>query len=156
MSDLEGVQKARKTEMESSIPSWLPVPASELDEKYTLAAWNPDEINHDGSRGCVLINREHPGVLGLVEEMARSYSVGRDQVALWGQVEETVLETLGQSLVAKVVHVQSTLRAHVDVTTLRTTYLSDAALTTAGLGMVAEQQVAATVLGGKLGRKKSA
>ena len=68
----------------------------------------------------------------------------------------SVWDTIGQSLVAKVVHAQAVLQSEVDTTTLRTHYLSDAALTTAGMGMVAEQQVISTVLGGKLGRRKSA
>jgi hypothetical protein len=86
--------------------------------------------------------------------MARAYSVTRTDVASWRQVEMAVWETLGQSLVAKVVHAQAILRRDVEASTLRKEYLGDAALTTAGLGMIWEQQALQPKLGGILGRKK--
>lgn len=89
----------------------------------------------------------------LVEDMARSYSVSQTDLATWGQIEHAVWETLGQSLVAKVVHVQSVLRRDVELTRLRRECLSDVALTTAGLGMIWEQQALQPKLGGILGRK---
>jgi hypothetical protein len=155
VSDVRGRRKARQTEMEASIPSWLPVDADEFDKPYTLASWDPEKANPDGSQGCVYLNKEHPAVIALVEEMARAYSVTPDDVASWIQVEHAVWETLGQSLIAKVVHVQSVLRRDVERTTLRREYLSDIALTTAGLGMIWEQQALQPKLGGVLGRKKA-
>lgn len=156
VTDTGGANPARRTEMESSIPSWRPVAASEMDDEFNLASWNPDEVNPDGSKGCVLLNKDHPGIVSLVEEMARAYSVTPQQVATWQEVERTVWDVVGQALVGKVVHTQAMLQSEVDKTTLRNLYLSDAALTTAGLGMVAEQQVVSTVLGGKIGRRKTA
>jgi hypothetical protein len=141
--------------MEAAIPSWMSMPGSEMDQEYTLASWDPETRNPDGSTGCVYLNKDHPAVIALVEEMARAYSVPREDVGSWGQVEFAVHETLGQSLVAKVVHAQSVLRRHVEVTTLRKEYLSDVALTTAGLGMIWEQQALQPKLGGILGRKKA-
>jgi hypothetical protein len=155
VTDVRGRRKARQTEMESSIPSWLPVPADEFDREFTLASWDAERANEDGSRGCVYLNKEHPAVNALVEEMARDYSVTRDDVASWKQVEGLVWETLGQSLVAKVVHAQSVLRKDVERTTLRREYLSDVALTTAGLGMIWEQAALQPKLGGVLGRRKA-
>lgn len=154
VSDVSGRRRARETEMEASIPSWLPMEAEAMDQPYTLASWDPERTNPDGSKGCVYINKEHPAVVALVEEMARAYSVTRDDVASWRQVEYAVWETLGQSLIAKVIHVQSVLRRDVERTTLRKEYLSDIALTTAGLGMIWEQQALQPKLGGILGRKK--
>jgi len=58
-------------------------------------------------------------------------------------------------LVAKVVHAQSVLRKDVERTTLRREYLSDMALTTAGLGMIWEQAALQPKLGGVLGRRKT-
>ncbi len=119
-----------------------------------LATWDPEKVNPDGSTGCVYLNREHPAVVALVEEMARSYSVSSTDLATWGQIEHAVQETLGQSLVAKVVHAQSVLRRDVELTRLRKEYLGDVALTTAGLGMIWEQQALQPKIGGILGRKK--
>lgn len=155
ISDTAGKRAARRTSTESPIPSWLPVSADEMDLPYTLATWDPELINADHSRGCVYINKEHPAVVALVEDMARDYSVPQSDVASWGVVAHAVHETLGQSLVAKVVHAQAVLRKDVDLTTLRKEYLSDVALTTAGLGMIWEQQALQPKLGGLLGRKKA-
>jgi hypothetical protein len=154
VTDLAGSQGGRPTSMESSIPSWLPVAASEMDKAFTLASWDPDAANLDGSRGCVYINKEHPAIVALIEEMARAYNVTSADRASWGQIEGAVWETLGQSLVAKVVHAQAILRRDVEITTLRREYLSDIALTTAGLGMIWEQQALQPKIGGLLGRKK--
>jgi hypothetical protein len=154
VTDGTGGRRGRQTNMESSIPSWLPVTANEFDQPYTLAAWDPDAANHDGSRGCVYINREHPAIVALIEEMAGAYNVTPADRASWGQIENAVWETLGQSLVAKVVHAQAILRRDVELTTLRKEYLSDVALTTAGLGMIWEQQALQPKIGGLLGRKK--
>jgi hypothetical protein len=141
--------------MEATIPSWLPVGAAEMDKPYSLASWDPDRMNPDGSKGCVYVNKEHPAMIALVEEMSRAYSVTRDDVASWIVVEHAVWETIGQSLIAKVIHAQSVLRRDVERTTLRKEYLSDVALTTAGLGMIWEQQALQPKLGGLLGRKKT-
>jgi hypothetical protein len=154
VTDLAGRRRGRLTEIEAAIPSWLPVAASEFDQPYTLASWDPENVNPDGSTGCVYLNKEHPAVVALVEDMARSYSVSQTDLATWGQIEHAVWETLGQSLVAKVVHAQSVLRREVELTRLRREYLSDVALTTAGLGMIWEQQALQPKLGGILGRKK--
>jgi hypothetical protein len=126
-----------------------------MNKPYTLASWDPEKANADGSQGCVYLNKEHPAVVALVDEMARAYSVTREVVAAWQQVEPAVWETLGQSLIAKVVHAQSVLRRDVERTTLRKEYLSDVALTTAGLGMIWEQQALQPKLGGIFGRKKA-
>jgi hypothetical protein len=155
ISDLRGKTAARRTTTESAIPSWLPVPADELDEPYTLATWDPETVNPDGSRGCVYVNKEHPAVVALVEDMAKDYTVAKTDVGSWNVVEHAVYETLGQSLVAKVVHAQAVLRKDIDLTTLRNEYLSDVALTTAGLGMIWEQQALQPKLGGLLGRRKA-
>jgi hypothetical protein len=60
---------------------------------------------------------------------------------------------LGQSLVAKVVHVQS-LSAHVPREEVERDFLSPKALTTAALGMVFESEGLSTRIGGVLGVKK--
>ena len=56
--------------------------------------------------------------------MARDYSVTSSGRGLVDAGRAAVWETLGQSLVAKVVHAQSVLRRDVEITTLRTEYLS--------------------------------
>jgi hypothetical protein len=154
VSDTRGRRRSRPTMMESSIPSWLAVGAGDFDKPFTLASWDPDITNPDGSKGCVYLNKEHMAVTALVHEMASAYSVDDADIAARSQIEWAVWETLGQSLVAKVVHTQAVLKRDVELMTLRKEYLSDVALTTGGLGMIWEQQALQPKLGGILGRKK--
>jgi hypothetical protein len=41
------------------------VAASEFDQPYTLASWDPENVNPDGSTGCVYLNKEHASLLHL-------------------------------------------------------------------------------------------
>ena len=85
VTDLRGRRRGRLTDIEAAIPSWLPVVASEFDKPYTLASWDPENVNPDGSTGCVYLNNEHPAVVALVTEMARAYAVTATDVAAWGR-----------------------------------------------------------------------
>lgn len=141
-------QRARKVEMAVSIPDWVPARAEDMDEPYYVAAYDATRENSDGSRGAVLLNIEHDAVVQFVEEFQAAYP---PQAA--DQVAEQCWNVLGQSLVAKVVHVQS-LSAHVPREEVEREFLSPKALTTAALGMVFESEGLNTRIGGILGVKK--
>lgn len=139
---------AKQVEMASAIPDWIPAKAEDMDEPYYVAAFDATRVNPDGSRGAVLLNVEHDAIVQLVEEFQATYP---PQVA--DRVEEECWSVLGQSLVAKVVHVQS-LSAHVPREEVEQKFLSPMALTTAALGMVFESEGLKTRIGGALGVKK--
>jgi hypothetical protein len=119
-----------------------------MDQPYYIAAFDGTKENSDGSRGAVLLNIEHEAVVQFVEEFQAAYP---PQVA--DQVAEQCWNVLGQSLVAKVVHVQA-LSAHVPREEIEREFLSPIALTTAALGMVFESEGLNTRIGGVLGVKK--
>jgi hypothetical protein len=139
---------ARQVEMAAAIPDWVPAKAEDMDEPYYVAAFDVTRENTDGSRGAVLLNVEHDAIVQFVEEFQASYP---PQVS--DRVEEECWSVLGQSLVAKVVHVQS-LSAHVPREEVEQKFLSPMALTTAALGMVFESEGLKTRIGGALGVKK--
>jgi hypothetical protein len=141
-------RKARKIEMASPIPDWIPAKAEDMDAPYLLAAYDATRENTDGSRGAVLLNVEHEAVRQFVEEFQTKYP---PQVA--DDIEQQCWNVLGQSLVAKVVHAQS-LSAFVPREEVEAKFLSSAALTTAALGMVFESEGLSTRIGGALGVKK--
>lgn len=134
--------------MAAAIPDRLPAKAEDMDEPYYVAAFDATRENTDGSRGAVLLNVEHDAVVQFVAEFQASYP---QQVS--DRVEEESWSVLGQSLVAKVVHVQS-LSAHVPREEVEQKFLSPMALTTAALGMVFESEGLKTRIGGALGVKK--
>lgn len=139
---------ARKTEMAASIPDWLPAKAEDMDEPYYVAAFDATRENSDASRGAVLLNVEHDAVVQFVQDFQAIYP---PQVS--DRVESECWSVLGQSLVAKVVHVQA-LSAHVPREEVEQKFLSPMALTTSALGMVFESEALRTRIGGALGVKK--
>ncbi|MDQ2911241.1 MAG: ATP-binding protein [Actinomycetota bacterium] len=141
-------RSARKVEMASAIPDWIPAHAEDMDKPYLVAAFDATRENPDGSRGAVLLNVEHEAVKQFVTEFQSKYP---PQVA--EKVEIECLNVLGQSLVAKVVHAQS-LSAYVPREEVEAKFLSSTALTTAALGMAFESEGLSTRIGGALGVRK--
>jgi hypothetical protein len=113
-----------------------------------LAVWQP--VDPEYPEGVVLINIDHP--------------VLREEIDYWqGQfgdhhaeaVEDDVIAVYGEIAVAKVAHsehLKGILPAHMVDHDLR----SNAALTMALLGLIAEEAVIAPRLGGKYGKRKIA
>jgi hypothetical protein len=113
-----------------------------------LAAWQPHDPQY--KEGAVLINVEH--------------EVLREQITSWQsrypdhyaeEIEKEVIDVYGQIAVSKIAHseyLKGIVASHVVEKELR----SDAALTMALLGLMAEEAVLATRIGGKFSRKKKA
>jgi hypothetical protein len=98
----------------------------------------------------VLINVEH--------------DVMREQIAYWQsqypehhaeEIAQEVIDTYGQIAVSKVAHSEF-LKGIVPTQTIEKDLRSEAALTMALLGLMAEESVLATRIGGKIGRRRKA
>lgn len=156
VADQKGAQKAREEKMRASIPSYRIVAADEMQHPHLLASWDPLFVSpEDGSVGCVLLNRDHIALETLIADMAREYGATKSKGTGWARIEQAAYSAVGQSLVGKVMHVQAVIGPEVSEGELAECFLSDAALTTAGLGMIGEQQMLQQSLGGMMGRKKS-
>ena len=155
VTDVAGRRRARSTDMETAIPSWRPVARRRTRQAVLPGFVGPrPSQRRTGRAGACTSTRNTRRSSRSWRTWPATTASRESDVASWTQVEHAVWETLGQSLVAKVVHVQSVLRRDVELThACAREYLSDVALTTAGLGMIWEQQALQPKLGGILGRK---
>ncbi len=129
------------------IPSYRTVTASEVGEGM-LAAWAP----HDGihKEGSVLINIEHEVLRAQIAHWQAQYP---DH---WAEdIQNEVIDAYGQIAVAKVAHSEF-LKGILPTKIVEDDLRSEAALTMSLLGLMAEESVLATRIGGKFKRKKLA
>jgi hypothetical protein len=142
-----GSSMGAEMKVAGGIPRYRPVSASELGEGM-LAAWQPHDPLY--KEGAVLINIEH--------------EVLREQIANWQSqypehyaqdIEREVIDVYGQIAVSKVAHSEF-LKGIVPAQIVEKELRSEGALTMALLGLMAEEAVLATRIGGKFSRKKKA
>jgi hypothetical protein len=111
-----------------------------------LAAWMPNHPEHP--EGAVLVATDHPVMEEQIAHWQAQYPPHLEE-----QVREAVLAVYGEVAVAKVAHSEQlkTLMTSHDVDShLR----SEGALTMALLGLISEDAVISTRIGGKLGKFK--
>lgn len=144
-----GPQPASPSMMAGGIPHYRFVRAEELgEEDKMLAVWMKHDPEHP--EGVVLINHEHPM---LEAEVHRWQSMYADHLA--EQVKNEVLGVYGEIAVAKVAHSEH-LKGHLPTQQIEDELRSPAALTMSLLGLMAEEAVIATRIGGKLGKRRTA
>jgi hypothetical protein len=130
-----------------ALPQYVPVGAAEVGEGM-LAAWSPKYP--DCPEGAVLINVEHPVMRSVIEHWQSQYSDHHSE-----DIERDVVEVYGQVAVSKVAHsehLKGILPAQVVEKELR----SEGALTIALLGLMSEDQLISTRVGGKYHKKRKA
>jgi hypothetical protein len=127
------------------VPRFTYVGKDEFENPWHLASWVPT----DPEGPTVLMNRDSPILLEAVKHHQDQYPDVYAQ-----EVEDIVKTTYGEVAVCKIAHSQK-LAKHVAEEDLDEMYRSEAALTVALMGLLAEESLIAQRLG-KLGRKKSA
>jgi hypothetical protein len=135
----EGVE----AEAPVDVPKYRMATKDDFDKAWHLAMWDPN--SPDGP--TVLINQDSPILLEMVRYHQQQYP---DIYA--EEVQKTVFETFGEIAACKVAHSQK-LSRNVPREVLDRDYRSEAALTVALMGLLAEEAVIAQRLG-RLGRKK--
>jgi hypothetical protein len=106
-----------------------------------LAAWQPKDPEYP--EGVVLINVDHPVLRQVIEYWQSQYADHHAEA-----IENDVIDVYGQVAVSKVAHsefLKSLLPAQIVEKNLR----SDEALTMSLLGLMAEDHLIATKVGGK-------
>lgn len=137
---------AVKTKLAGGIPHFRAVKADEV-EPGILAAWKPNDPQF--LEGVVLLNIEHPVLVGEIEYWQSQYP---DHVA--EAVGKEVIETYGQNAVAKVAHSEH-LKGILPSETVENDLRSDAALTMSLLGLIAEDAMLSTRVGGRFGKRRA-
>jgi len=146
---LPGTIPASRTRVAGGIPTYKISRAADMGEEAAMiAVWMKNHPDHP--EGAVLLNGDHPM---LEAEVHRWQSMYADH--LTEQVKNEVLAVYGEIAVAKIAHsehLQGLLTAHQIEKELR----SPAALTMSLLGLMAEEAVISTRIGGKFGKRKTA
>ncbi len=128
------------------VPRFRLAAASAFEKPWHLAAWAPNDP--DGP--AVALNAESPILDAVVRHHQAQYPGVHAEV-----VAQTVRQVFGEVAACKVAHAQ-TLAALVPEQELDRDYRSEPALTVALMGLMAEENLIAQRLGGKLGRTKPA
>jgi hypothetical protein len=139
-----GSVPAAKAMVAGGIPRFRFVRSGELADGM-LAAWQPNDPIYQ--EGAVLINQEHPVLLSQIEYWQSQFADHHAE-----GVREDVLRTYGEIAVAKVAHSEH-MKGIIPSKRVEEELRSDGALTLALLGLIAEEAVLATRLGGKYRRR---
>lgn len=142
---VHGSVPATKTKVGGGIPTYELVRGDSVG-KGMIAAWAPNHPEHP--EGAVLIATDHPVIEEQVAHWQSQYPPHFEE-----QVRNEVHAVYGEIAVAKVAHseqLKQLLPPHEIETGLR----SDGALTMALLGLISEDAVISTRIGGKLGKFK--
>jgi hypothetical protein len=137
----QGVER----EVAVDVPRFTYVGKDEFENPWHVASWVPT----DPQGPMVLMNRDSPILLEAIKYHQAHYPDVYAQ-----EVEDIVRTTYGEVAVCKIAHSQK-LAKYVNEQDLDETYRSDAALTIALMGLLAEESLISQRLG-KLGRKKTA
>jgi hypothetical protein len=144
---LPGPAPARPARVGGGLPHCRAVRSEDMDHKGLLAAWQPHDPEYPN--GVVLLNVEHPV---LLQQIAHYQSQYPDHFA--EQVEAEVLNVYKEVAVAKIAHseyLRNVLPSHEVDKELRSPH----ALTLSLLGLVTEDAIINTRLGGKFGKARA-
>lgn len=139
-----GTSPASLSKVAGGIPRYRLVRASEVGDGM-LAAWHPNDPEF--REGAVLVNVDHPVLEAEVSHWQSQFAeIYADQIA------HDVLTTYGEIAVSKIAHSEH-LRGIIPSKVVDDDVRSEAALTLALLGLIAEEAVLAPRLGGKYGKR---
>jgi len=144
-----GPTPAKPTTAPGGVPRFDWVAQDDLEAGAAAVFQEPDAAE---PAGLVLLNREFGPFVEVVEHWKAQYP---DHFA--DKVEETVQQVYGETMVARVAHSQALARdPNWGQKKVEAELRSPAALTMAALGLVNEDQIISTRLGGLLGTKRKA
>jgi hypothetical protein len=138
-------QAGREVRRPVDVPKYRFTSKDDFEQPWHLALWSRSDT--DGP--TVYLNADSPFLLEVVK-----YHQDRYPDVLAEEVQEVVKGVFGEVAVAKIAHSQK-IAAMLPEEQLDREYRSEAALTTALMGLLAEESLIATRLG-RLGRSKAA
>ena len=141
-----GAKEAARTKVAGGIPTYRFVRKDEIGQEGILAAWHPNDP--DFPEGVVLLNVEHPVLESQIERWQAMYPPHHADA-----IADEVMNVYGQIAVAKVAHSEH-LKSILTSTVVEEDLRSNEALTMSLLGLVAEEAVLSTRIGGRFGRKR--
>jgi hypothetical protein len=141
-----GLVNATRKKVAGGIPTYDLVRMRDIGSQGMIAAWVPNHPDHP--EGAVQIATDHPVLEEQVAHWQSQYPAHLEE-----EVRREVLAVYGEIAVAKVAHSEQ-MKTLVPSHEVESALRSDAALTTALLGLISEDAVISTRIGGKLGKFK--
>jgi hypothetical protein len=138
--------EADQTHIVGGVPFYRAVGAADVPDGF-IAAWQPRDPQYP--EGVVLINVEHQVLRSVIEYWQSKYA---DHHA--DSIEADVIAVYGQIAVSKVAHSEH-LKGILPADVIEKDLRSDAALTMSLLGLMAEDHLISTRIGGKYNKKRS-
>ena len=130
------------------IPKYRPVRQGDGVGDGMMAAWQPND--KECPEGVVLLNIDHPVLRSIVKHWQAQYADLHAET-----IEKDVIRIYGQVAVSKVAHSEH-LKAFLPSAVVDKELRSEASLTMSLLGLMAEDQLIATTVGGKYSKKRYA
>ncbi|MER6575280.1 hypothetical protein [Nonomuraea sp. NPDC001023] len=141
-----GPVPARSARAGAGLPEYKVVRADEMDEPEMLAEYMP--VSSELPTGLVRVNIQHPALAEVIATWQNAYA---DHLA--DSIAQEIADVYGQVAVSKVAHSEH-YRSIYDPSTIDE-MRSSTALTMGLLGLMAEDAIISTRLGGKYGRRKA-
>lgn len=141
-----GAERGERRMVSGGLPTYRWVPANQVSQGM-IAAWMPKDPQCP--EGVVLLNAGHPVILDQVEYWQNQYAPHQAD-----EVLAEVHRVYGEVAVAKVAHSEHLRSLMPDSDVVDEKLRSEEALTMALLGLVAEESMIATRIGGKMGKRK--
>jgi hypothetical protein len=142
-----GAIPAERSSVAGGLPSFRRVTSQDVGDDV-LASWQPHDPEHP--EGVVLINVQHPVLRAQIEHYQMQFAEAHADA-----IRDEVIRAYGEAAVAKIAHSEQ-LRGLVNSDIIDNEMRSDAALTMALLGLVAEEAYLSPKLGGRFGRRRIA
>jgi hypothetical protein len=140
-----GIENAELGDALGGIPQYEFVGAEDVPPGM-LAVWQPRHPKH--KEGAVLINIQHPVLIQVIEYWQSQFA---DHHA--DSIQDDVVAVYGEIAVSKIAHSES-LKGIIPAHKVETVLRSDEALTMSLLGLMAEDHLIATRVGGKYNKRK--
>jgi hypothetical protein len=144
---LNGTVESDNADVGNGLPDYRPVLQADVGP-HILAAWQPNDPDYP--HGVVLINREHPVLRSVIEHWQSQYADHQSD-----SIEKDVIDVYGQVAVSKIAHSES-FRSAFAPDVIEKQMRSDYALTMSLLGLMAEDHLISTRVGGKYSKKRLA
>ncbi len=139
-------ENAELTQIDGGLPAYEAVGAEDVPEGI-LAVWQPHHPQH--SEGAVLINTDHPVLRHVIEHWQSQYADHHAE-----SIEQDVIAVYGEIAVSKIAHSEH-LRGILPSNIIDKQLRSDESLTMGLLGLMAEDHLISTRVGGKYSKKRN-
>jgi hypothetical protein len=147
--DENGKRKGVRRGGLEAIPDWRWEREDRIaeEDRRWIGTWSP----YEGECGCLILNQDHPVIVEMIDSFQARYPEDMSE-----NVQTEVLEALGEIATAKIAHSAYASEWQITETEITDSLRSGAAITMGLLGLRAETQAVAAMIGGRLQVRRKA